>query len=406
MTSKKRLDADLARIRRAMLRPALLLVPLLLLNPVPASFAACVEPDDGAIPSIALQEVARGLENPVHVAHAGDGSGRLFVVEQPGRVRILENGRLHAEAFIDISERVSSGGEKGLLSIAFHPRYAQNGLFYLNYTTRDRGLHTIVSEWKRRSRDAGDPASERVLLRIEQPYANHNGGQLAFGPDAYLYIGMGDGGAANDPLNHGQRPETLLGALLRIDVDRRSHSLPYVVPADNPFVDRSGHRAEVWAYGLRNPWRFSFDTATGRLFLADVGQDEEEEIDVVRKGGNYGWRIMEGAICTPAVNLTCDKSGLELPIFTYLHPEGFSITGGFVYRGAALPALCGVYVYADYVSERIWGLRYDGSRVTRQRELLRARFPISSFGEDERGELYVADHRSGRVLKIVPAASR
>ncbi len=383
----------------------MLLMTLALTMP-PSAGAACVEPADGAIPGIALHEAASGLRNAVHITHAGDGTRRLFVVEQEGRIRVLENGRLRETPFLDISERVASGGEKGLLSVAFHPRYAQNGRFYVNYTTRDRGLYTIIAEFTRRTHEAADPASERALLRIEQPYGNHNGGQLAFGPDGYLYIGMGDGGAANDPFDHGQRPQTLLGALLRIDVAERSDTLPYRVPADNPFVGRRGYRPEIWAYGLRNPWRFSFDFATGRLFLADVGQDAEEEIDLIRKGGNYGWNIMEGTICTPAVNRSCNKSRFEPPIFSYSHPEGFSITGGFVYRGTMIPGLCGVYIYADYVSERIWGLRYDGGRVTRQRELLRARAAVSSFGEDEGGELYVADHRGGRILKIVPAGAR
>lgn len=385
---------------------SIILVASLALAAPPLAGAGCVEPADGAIPRIALRELTNGLRNPVHITHAGDGPGRLFVTEQEGRIRIVENGRLRDAPFLDLSERVSSGGEKGLLSIAFHPRYTENGRFYVNYTTRERGLHTIIAEFTRGNRDVADARSERILLRIEQPYGNHNGGQLAFGPDGYLYIGMGDGGAANDPLDHGQRPQTLLGALLRIDVDARSGALPYGVPADNPFVGRPGYRGEIWAYGLRNPWRFSFDSATGRLYLADVGQDAEEEIDIIRKGGNYGWNIMEGMICTPAIDRSCDKSRFEPPIFIYSHPEGFSITGGFVYRGTMIPGLCGVYLYADYVTERIWGLRYDGRGVRLQRELARAHAAVSSFGEDQAGELYVADHRRGRIMKIVPASSR
>ncbi len=364
--------------------------------------AACVDAGaDRPIPSIALREIARGFKQPVHLTHAGDGSGRLFVVEQRGVVRVIENGALRAEPFLDIRDRVESGGEKGLLSVAFHPQYAANGRFYVDYTTRDNGLRTIVARFERADRNRADPQSEQILLNIRQPFANHNGGQLAFGPDGYLYIGMGDGGAANDPHDNGQNPDTLLGALLRIDVDRRAAGRAYAIPADNPFVGRPGHRAEIWAYGLRNPWRFSFDADSARLFLADVGQDRFEEIDVIERGGNYGWNIMEGEICTPGVNRRCDRKGLTLPIFTYAPPQGFSITGGFVYRGSAMPALCGVYLYGDYVTKRIWGLRYNGNKVTRQRKLLDTGHAISSFGEDQQRELYVVDHGSGTISKIV-----
>lgn len=367
--------------------------------------AACLPlADDAPIPPIALKEVVRGLSSPVHITHANDGSNRLYVVEQEGVIRVIEHGNLLAQPFLDIRDRVNSGGEKGLLSVAFHPRHAENGLLYVNYTTRARGLHTIVAEFKRGAGGQVQTASERVLLKIKQPYANHNGGQLAFGPDGYLYIGMGDGGSANDPLDHGQNTRTLLGALLRIDVDHRGQGHLYAVPPDNPFVGQSDYLKEIWAFGLRNPWRFSFDVASGQLFLADVGQDEEEEINIIKKGGNYGWNIMEGMSCTPGVLINCNKAGLELPIFAYPHPEGFSITGGFVYRGKAIPGLCGAYVYGDYVSQRIWGLRYDGHRVTRQRELLKTRHAISSFGEDETHELYVADHTGGKIMKIVPGA--
>lgn len=370
-----------------------------------AGYAACLPPaGDASIPSIALKEVVRGLSSPVHITHAGDGSNRLYVVEQEGVIRVIKGERLLAQPFLDIRDRVNSGGEKGLLSVAFHPLYTENGLLYVNYTMRARGLHTIVAEFKRGTGGQVETASERVLLKIKQPYANHNGGQLAFGPDGYLYVGMGDGGSANDPLDHGQNTRTLLGALLRIDVNGRGDGKPYAVPPDNPFIGQADYLKEIWALGLRNPWRFSFDAMSGQLFLADVGQDDEEEINIIKKGGNYGWNIMEGMGCTPGVLINCNKTGLELPIFSYPHPEGFSITGGFVYRGKAIPGLCGVYVYGDYVSQRIWGLRYDGRRVTRQRELLKTRHAISSFGEDEAHELYVADHSSGRVLKIVPAA--
>lgn len=374
-------------------------------------------PDSAAgtsIPAISLQEVASGLQLPVHIAPAGDGSGRLFVVEQGGVIRVLENGRLRARPFLDISERVDSGGERGLLAVVFHPRFRENGLFYVNYTARPAGkLITRVSRFTAADRQHGDPQHETVLLTFEQPYSNHNGGQLAFGPDGFLYIAVGDGGSANDPQNAGQSLGTVLGKILRIDVNPTSGERPYAIPRDNPFVKRAGARPEIWAYGLRNPWRFSFDAGGDRLYAADVGQNAVEEINVIERGGNYGWRIMEGDLCTPAFGKNCNRRGLVEPIHTYRHSEGRSITGGFVYRGAAIPQLCGVYLFADYVSQRVWGLRYDGKRVTRHRELIGPAFvervlgrlrlgalQISSFGQGEDLELYVAAHQSGRIFRI------
>jgi glucose/arabinose dehydrogenase len=394
----------------------------------------CREPQPQApIPDVALQEVAVGLRNPTHIAAAFDGSHRLFVVEQAGTIRVMADGKLIAAPFLDIRNRVESGGEMGLLSMAFSPRFADNGWFFVNYTTRAQGkLYTHVARFTTPARgrpdaptplpvqraDIADAKSETVLLRIEQPYSNHNGGQLAFGPDGFLYIGMGDGGAGNDPHDHAQNLNSLLGKLLRVDVDGRQAPLAYAVPGDNPFVGHAGARAEVWAYGLRNPWRFSFDAKDGRLFLADVGQNAVEEVDVIEKGGNYGWRIMEGNICTPKFGAQCDQRGLALPIQVHRHPEGYSITGGFVYRGRDIEGLCGTYLYADYVTRRLWGLRLVASRVSAARELLGsgassavlARIgassgvpAISSFGEDEQRELYVADHAGGRILRLVAA---
>jgi glucose/arabinose dehydrogenase len=399
------------------LRAAALLAALLPVTDVAAAPALCAEPPATApIPDIALAEVASGLRAPVHIAHDGTPE-RLYVVEQAGTIRIVEKGKVLPEPFLDISGRVESGGEKGLLSVAFHPRHRDNGFLYVDYTTRRDGkLYTHVSRFRRVDRNRADSGSETVLLRIEQPYSNHNGGQLAFGPDGYLYIGMGDGGSANDPHDHGQNLGSLLGKILRIDVDGTSDALPYAIPRDDPFVNRKGARAEIWAYGLRNPWRFAFDPANGRLYAADVGQDAVEEIDVIEKGGNYGWRIMEGDICTPAIGEPCNRSGLRPPIHVYRHPEGFSVTGGFVYRGASVPGLCGVYLFADYVTQRLWGLRYDGARITMHRELIGAAFvekvlgrlrlgalQISSFGQGADLELYVAAHQSGRIFKIVTA---
>ncbi len=399
---------------------------------------ACREPQaNESIPDIALAEVAAGFNSPTHVTAAFDGSNRLFVVEQAGTIRVIAEKKMAPAPFLDIRERVESGGEKGLLSVAFHPRFAENGWLYVDYTTRiaDK-LYTHVSRFtvvtpgranagdpKRPSEvdrtAAVDPNSELVILRIEQPYSNHKGGQLAFGPDGYLYVGMGDGGSANDPHNNAQDLNSLLGKLLRIDVDHEQPPLAYSIPLGNPFVGRFGARAEIWAYGLRNPWRFSFDAADGRLFLADVGQNAVEEVDLIERGGNYGWRIMEGDICTPKFGTQCDRRGLAMPIQVHRHPQSNSITGGFVYRGPAIEGLCGTYLYGDYVTRRIWGLRHDGKRVTATRELIgpgvlnriasRLGGPdnlpaISSFGEDDRREIFVADHVGGRILQVVPVS--
>jgi glucose/arabinose dehydrogenase len=250
---------------------------------------------------------------------------------------------------------------------------------------------------------------------IKQPWGNHNGGQLAFGPDGYLYIATGDGGAGNDPNNNGQNRNTLLGTILRIDVDRRDGERAYGIPPDNPFVNTPGARPEIWAWGLRNPWRFSFDRLTGELYAADVGQDDVEEIDIIERGRNYGWRIMEGNICTPGVNPDCKPQGLTPPIYTYDHAVGRSITGGYVYRGQRFAELCGVYLYGDFVSQAIWGLRVKNGKVMQHKTLFAARsllrlavdyfrddgLLISSFGEDEAGEVYVASYESGRVYRIV-----
>lgn len=399
-------------VRNGMARYALLVATTLVGTPT-AVLATCPDPDPRApIPDIGLREVVSGLSQPVDITH--DGSNRLFVVEQAGTIRIVEDGKLLKQPFLDISARVTSGGEMGLLGLAFHPRYRDNGQFFVNYTTDRGGLRTHVARFMRIDARRADPDSEKVLLAFEQPYRNHNGGQLAFGPDGYLYIATGDGGSANDPQDNGQDLSTLLGKILRIDVDKRSSSLLYAIPHDNPFVNKPKARGEIWAYGLRNPWRMSFDAGNGRLYAADVGQNAVEEINVITKGGNYGWRITEGDICTPGVSENCDRRGLEPPIHVYHHPEGFSITGGYVYRGKGYPGLCGVYLFADYVTQRVWGLRYDGKQVTAQRELVGAEFisrvlgrlrlgalQISSFGQGADLELYVAAHQTGRLFKVV-----
>jgi len=347
-----------------------------------------------------MVEVARGLDSPVHLA-APPGDPRLFVVEQPGRIRVIENGELLREPFLDIRDRVSSGGERGLLSVAFHPRYAQTGFLYVNYT--DRGGDTRVERYRvGADRNRADPASARLVIAIDQPYSNHNGGLVAFGPDAKLYVGMGDGGAGGDPLGHGQNAATLLGDLLRLDVDAAE---PYAIPPDNPFVGQAGKRGEIWATGMRNPWRFAWDRGTGLLYVADVGQNAWEEINVVPAGSgglNYGWNLMEGDHCYRGSG-GCDRTGLVIPVSEYSHAEGCSVTGGHVYRGRALPALRGHYFYADWCEGWVRSLRYDGRRAVDHRTWEVGDVGnVASFGEDAAGELYLAS-ANGRVYRLAPA---
>jgi glucose/arabinose dehydrogenase len=349
------------------------------------------------LPAVALRRIVAGLSSPVQVTHAGDRSGRLFIVEQGGRIRILKNGRLLPRPFLDITSKVTSGGEMGLLSVAFHPRFVENGRFFVNYTTGEgERLRSVVAEY-RVSPDADVAATvERVLLEVSQPFRNHNGGLNLFGPDGMLYIGFGDGRSGGDPMNNGHRLDTQLGKLLRIDVDGGT---PYRAPSDNPFVGRAGARGEIWAYGLRNPWRFSFDRTTGRLFVGDVGQNRLEEVDIVERGKNYGWRVMEGTSCyNPASG--CTREGLELPIAEYDHAADCSITGGYAYRGTRIPGLAGRYLFGDYCSGRIWALTETGGARWTMTQVSSTDLRISSFGEDAAGEVYVVDH-SGAVYLIV-----
>ena len=353
-------------------------------------------------PETVLVETITGLKNPVDFADAGDGSGRLYVVEQAGRVQLFNEGVKGETPFLDIRDRVDCCGEKGLLGIAFPPDFADSRIFYVNYTTVVPGsLHTRVSRFRLRD-DAhlADPGSEEIILEFFQPWANHNGGQLVFGPDDYLWIGTGDGGSGGDPQDNGQKGQTLLGKMLRIDVTSPTDAL-YVIPADNPFVGNDEFLDEIWAYGLRNPWRYSFDRETGDLYIADVGQNAWEEVSFQpadsRGGENYGWRITEGLHCfNPAVG--CSTVELTLPVAIYGRESGQSITGGFVYRGADHPSLQGIYFFADYVSGRIWGLRQDGGHWE-ARMLLDTSHNVSSFGEDASGNLYVVDHQ-GTVLQV------
>jgi glucose/arabinose dehydrogenase len=350
--------------------------------------------------NIALENVAEGLESPLLVTNAGDGSDRLFVLEQIGRIRIVSDGNLLPEPFLDISSLVVAGGEQGLLGLAFHPDFSDNRKFYVNYT--DRNGNTVVAEYMAHpsNPDRADPSSARPLLRIDQPFGNHNGGGIEFGPDGYLYIGTGDGGSGGDPMGNGQSLQTLLGKLLRIDVDARSGNRPYGIPEDNPFVGRSDASPEIWAYGLRNPWRFSFDDNT--LWIADVGQNELEEIDRAPsdEGGlNYGWNAMEGDRCFESSD--CDGSKLELPVSVYGHDLGCSVTGGYVYRGDEFPKLRGAYLFADYCSGLVFGIDGDKSGKQEPVRLLESGASVSSFGLDERGELYVTDLGSGVISRVV-----
>ncbi|HJX15931.1 MAG TPA: PQQ-dependent sugar dehydrogenase [Candidatus Deferrimicrobiaceae bacterium] len=348
---------------------------------------------------VTLVEAGTGFALPVQVTHAGDGSGRVFVVEQAGTIRTLDNSA--ALPFLDIRDRVLSGGEQGLLSVAFPPGFAATRRFYVNYTRIQDGA-TVVSRFLVNSDSrAADNGSETVLLTIAQPFSNHNGGQLAFGPDGYLYIGMGDGGSGGDPFNNAQNPASLLGKILRIDVE--SGQAPYAVPASNPFLSDNTARGEIWATGLRNPWRFSFDRATGDLYIGDVGQGQFEEIDFQPSaspgGENYGWNVMEGAHCF--LGPSCDNTGLVLPVAEYDHGLGCSVSGGMVYRGAEFPSFQGTYVYGDFCTGRIWGLRKVGT--TWENTLLAdTTHQISAFGEDEAGNLYVASYGTGTVYRIAP----
>ena len=318
--------------------------------------------------------------------------GRWYVLEQAGRILTFREGDASATVFLDIRDHVDFGGEKGLLGFAMSPGFASTGVFFVDYT-RGGPLRTEIASFTSNGTVA-NKASEVVILEIAQPFDNHNGGQLAFGPDGYLYIGMGDGGSGGDPMRNGQNKNVLLAKLLRINVSDRTH---YTVPSDNPFAGGGG-RGEIWAYGLRNPWRFSFDTATGILWLADVGQDAYEEIDLVSRGANFGWNIMEATHCYSAS--TCNTSGLTLPVAEYPHSVGCSVTGGFVDRGSA-PGLSGIYLFGDYCSGRIWGMRYANGQITGPAQIATSGFSIGSFAQDQAGEVYVLEYGSpGGIYKV------
>lgn len=371
--------------------------------------SASISPGDPDTAALRLEPFAEGLASPTFLTHAGDGSGLLYVVEQEGRIRTVDpNGTVGAAPFLDIAERVVSGGEQGLLGLAFHPDYPDDGRFFVMYTSAEDGANTI-SEY--RATDGVAAAdSERILLAIPDFAVNHNGGMVAFGPDGYLYAGTGDGGGGGDPQDSGQDPFALLGKILRIDVDGEAESeKPYAIPADNPFADGATAASEVWAIGMRNPWRFTFDGETGDLWIADVGQGQWEEVNAEPAGSggrNYGWSIMEGPDCFEADS--CDQAGLTLPVTAYEHGQGdCTVVGGYVYRGEAYPGMQGTYIYGDFCTGRMWGLDAataisDGTAAPV--DLLETEIQLSSFGQDEDGELYAVDLR-GAIHRLVATGS-
>ncbi|HEX5012794.1 MAG TPA: PQQ-dependent sugar dehydrogenase [Candidatus Limnocylindrales bacterium] len=368
----------------------------------PASPAPSGSFDPGGV-AIGLEPLVEGLEAPLGVVNAGDGSGRIFVVEKGGRIRIVHDGRVAAEPFLDISANVSRGGEQGLLGLAFHPDFPDDPRFFVNYTDAAGDTHIAAFTVDPANPDRADAGSEEQVLFVDQPYGNHNGGVVAFGPDGYLYVGLGDGGSGGDPHGNGQKLASRLAKVLRIDVDARAGGRAYAIPADNPFASRSGAAPEVFALGLRNPWRFSFDRETADLWIGDVGQGAWEEVDVVRagtSGQNFGWNRMEGAHCyRPSEG--CDPGGLTPPVAEYSHKNGCTVIGGFVYRGAAQPALAGGYLFADYCSGAIWAIDPTSDGPTEPTVVGQTEASLTSFGEDEAGELYATDIRGGQLLRVI-----
>jgi glucose/arabinose dehydrogenase len=351
-----------------------------------------------------LTAMTSGFTAPLGLEQPNDNSGRLFVVEQGGTIRVIQNSALLTQPFLDISSKVTNQVEMGLLGMAFHPAYSQNRKFYVNYVRTSAGqIQSIIAEYlaSAANPNLADATSERILLTVNQTgnFPNHKAGQLAFGPDGLLYFGLGDGGSGGDPFGNGQNKNTLLGKMMRIDVNSADPGLQYHIPADNPFV-AGGGLPEIWAYGLRNPWRFSFDPPTGRMFIADVGQDSFEEVDIGAKGANFGWNTMEGLHCfNPASG--CNMAGLTLPIAEYSHAEGNAVMGGYVYRGAAIPSLQGLYVFADFGTGKIFTLQETSPGVWKRTLAVTTGKSISSFGRDQNGELYVVDIGTGTVFKIV-----
>lgn len=365
--------------------------------------SGCAQADGANNDNIQIQEAFPGLSftRPVDLQHAEDN--RIFVVEQRGVISVFKNDPQTSEqnTFLDIENRVDDdGNEEGLLGLAFHPEFKNNGYFYVNYTASNPD-RTVISRFQvsGSNQNQADKNSEQVLLEFNQPYSNHNGGQVAFGPDGFLYIAVGDGGSGGDPKEHGQDRKTLLGTILRIDVNQQEGNRNYGIPSDNPFAgNNQGYREEIYAYGLRNPWRFCFDPETDMLLAADVGQNKFEEVDIIENGGNYGWNTMEGFHCFDPSS-DCDKKGLSLPVMEYAREEGVSITGGYVYRGPSVSQLEGKYIYGDFVSGNIWTLDFTDKSHPVNTKILKAPFPISSFGVDQNEELYICGF-DGKIYKF------
>ncbi len=420
--------------RKAKLRFWLLLFPIIIvMMNASSSWELGSARSAAAWPTLSFQLVTTDLDYPVHITHAGDGSKRLFIVEQPGIILVYKSTGLITDPFLDIVARVRSvssggGGEEGLLSVAFPPGFGTSKDHFYVYYTNKNGDNQVSRFSMSSNPDKADPASEKLIMYFDHPqYSNHNGGQLVFGPDGYLYIGTGDGGGGGDPFDNAQDPTSLLGKLLRIDVEMEpdpgftpthhlylpvtiqsnpnSSQMPYRIPDTNPYVGMAGYREEIWAYGLRNPWRFSFDRSTGDLFIGDVGQSDREEIDFqpASSGGgeNYGWNIMEGSQCYGS--LSCDMTGLVMPVYDYSHVSGnCSVSGGFTYRGGDYPGMQGIYFFADFCSGFIWGTQQTQTGWDTQ-ELTQEAYSISSFGEDEDGELYLLDRQpnSGSLYRVI-----
>ena len=367
--------------------------------------ASTLETDSFKSGNFLFQKTISGLNQPVFITNAGDGSGRIFIVERTGLILIYKNGALLPAPFLDIHSTVnSSSTEEGLLTLAFHPGYSSNGRFFVVYISGDRSLNLVEYARSSGDADAADPSSGNILLTIPHPnFQNHNGGTLAFGPDGYLYWSTGDGGSAGDPNNNAQNLDRLLGKILRLDVDNVDPGLKYAIPHSNPFYNQTGKRSEIWAYGLRNPWRFSFDRQTGDIFIGDVGQGKREEVDfqpAASTGGeNYGWRVMEGKICyNPSKG--CNQSGKVLPITDYTHAFGCAIAGGYIYRGTLFPQIQGYYFYGDECSGIINSLHHDPVKGWLVTKVADTPYNISTFGQDENGELYFTDYGKGDVYKI------
>jgi glucose/arabinose dehydrogenase len=344
---------------------------------------------------IGLRKIVDNLDSPLYMADPNDGSGRFFIVEKGGKIKILKSGNVLSTPFLDISSKVSNGGEQGLLGFAFDPLFKTNKRFFVNYT--DTNGNTVVSSFivSKNDQNVANSNSERKRLQIDQPFDNHNGGHLAFGPDKYLYIAVGDGGGGGDPQGNGQKLNTLLGKILRIDV---SGSRGYKIPSSNPFYRKSGRKGEIYAYGLRNPWRFSFDKSDGRLFVADVGQGAVEEVSLVRKGDNLGWNRVEGDECYNSDN--CSFSGLRAPIAVYRHDEGSSITGGYFFRGKNVPSFRNRYIFGDFISGSVFSIVKNKNNSWTRNVVLDSGMLISSFAEDRSGNLYLVDY-NGSIYRFI-----